>query len=71
MPLNYSVWINSFHLLEEQNVQQYGTVWTTDDHLPIVSSVVENLAVKIEDSGLYSFFFSIYFINWDLGLGLA
>jgi len=32
-------------LLEEQNVQQHGTVWTTDDHLPIVSSVVECLVV--------------------------
>ena len=33
--------IISFSLLEEQNTQQHGAVWTTDNHLPIASSVVE------------------------------
>ena len=24
-------------MLEKQNAQQHGAVWTTDDHLPVVS----------------------------------
>jgi len=30
-------------MLEKQNAQQHGAVWTTDDHLPVVSSVVVGL----------------------------
>jgi len=38
-------------MLEKQNAQQHGAVWTTDDHLPVVSSVVVGLGawVTIED----------------------
>lgn len=32
-------------VLEEQNAQQHNAVQTTDDQLPIVSSIVESLAV--------------------------
>jgi len=32
-------------MLEDQNTRQHGTVWTTNDHLSIVSSIVESLVV--------------------------
>ena len=38
---------SSYTLLEKQNIQQYGAVWTTDDHLPIVSSLVVSLGVSL------------------------
>ena len=28
-------------LLEEQNAQQHGAVWTTNDHLPIVNFYID------------------------------
>jgi len=34
-------------LLEKQNAQQHGAVWTTANHLPIVSSVVESLGAQV------------------------
>jgi len=30
---------------KEQNTQQHGTVWTTDNHLPVVSIVIESLKI--------------------------
>jgi len=30
----------------EENAQQHGTVWTTDDHLPVVSSGVVSLGTQ-------------------------
>ena len=38
---NTSCWRN--RMLEKQDVQQHGAVWTADDHLPVVSSVVVSL----------------------------
>ena len=32
-------------MLDEQNVQQHGAVWITDDYLSIVSFIVESLVV--------------------------
>ena len=53
-------------MLEKQNAQQYGAVWTTNNHLPLVSSVVESLVVYVRVVGglvfdFISFLFYFYF----------
>ena len=53
-------------MLEKQNAQQYGAVWTTNNHLLLVSSVVESLVVYVRVVGglvfdFISFLFYFYF----------
>ena len=36
---------------KEQNVQQHNAVWTTDNHLSVVSTIIESLGSTHNDRG--------------------